>query len=83
MAYIDTNRPIPAIFADLVNQFTALLRKEGQLACAEMSGKIGKIGTALGLVVGGAVLLIPALVILLLAAVAGLAAEGLRLVGPV
>jgi putative superfamily III holin-X len=83
MAYSDTNRLIPAIFADLVNQFTALLRKEGQLARAEMSGKIGKIGTALGLVVGGAVLLIPALVILLLAAVAGLAAEGLRLVGPV
>jgi hypothetical protein len=83
MAYIDTNRLIPVIFADLVNQFTALLRKEGQLARAEMSGKIGKIGTALGLVVGGAVLLIPALVILLLAAVAGLAADGLRLVGPV
>ena len=77
MAYIETNRPISAIFADLVNQFTALVRKEGQLARVEMSEKIGEIGMAAGLVVGGAVLLIPALVILLLAAVAGLAAAGL------
>jgi hypothetical protein len=77
MAYIETNRPISAIFADLVSQSTALMRKEGQLARAEMSEKIGEIGMAAGLVIGGAVLLIPALVILLLAAVAGLAAAGL------
>ena len=62
MAYIEANRPISAIFADLVNQFTTLIRKEGQLARAEISEKLGEIGTALGLVVGGAVLLIPALV---------------------
>jgi Putative Actinobacterial Holin-X, holin superfamily III len=77
LAYIEAKRPISAIFIDLVNQLTALVRKEGQLARAEMSEKIGEIGIALGLVVGGAVLLIPALVILLQAAVAGLAAAGL------
>jgi hypothetical protein len=77
MAYIETNRPISAIFVDLVNQFTALVRKESQLARAEMAEKIGEIGMALGLVVGGALLLIPALVIMLHAAVAGLAATGL------
>ena len=81
MAYTETNRgtnrPISAIFVDLVNQFTTLLRKEGQLARAEMSEKLGEIGVGLGLIVGGAVLLIPALVILLEAAVAGLAAAGL------
>jgi hypothetical protein len=77
MAYIETDRSISAIFIDLVNQFTALVRKEGQLARAEMSEKIRQIGMALGLVAGGAVLLIPALVILLQAAVAGLAASGL------
>jgi len=53
MAYIEINRPISAIFADLVNQFTALVRKEGQLARAEMSEEIGEIGMALGLVVAG------------------------------
>src|SRR5215469_9942382 len=79
MAYIETDRPISAIFVDLVNQFTALLRKEGQLARTEMSEKISEIGMALGLVVGGAVLLIPALVILLQAAVTGLAAAGLAI----
>ena len=81
MAYTETNRgtnrPISAIFVDLVNQFTTLLLKEGQLARAEMSEKLGEIGIGLGLIVGGAVLLIPALVILLEAAVAGLAAAGL------
>ena len=53
MACIETNRPISAIFVDLVNQFTALVRKESQLARAEMAEKIGEIGMALGLVVGG------------------------------
>ena len=77
MAYIETNRPISAILADLVDQFTRLIRKEGQLARAEMSEKISELGLGLGLVVGGAVLLIPSLVILLQAAVAGLAAAGL------
>jgi hypothetical protein len=52
MAY-ESNQPISAIFVDLVNQFTALARKEGQLARAEISEKLGDIGMALGLVVGG------------------------------
>ena len=43
MAYIDTNRPISAIFTDLVSQFAALVRKEGQLARAEMSEKLGEL----------------------------------------
>ena len=77
MAYVETSRPIPAIFVDLVNQFTALVRKDGQLARAEISEKIGEIGVALGPMVGRAVLLIPALVIMLQAAVAGLAAAGI------
>ena len=48
MAYIETNRPISAIFVDLVNQFTALVRKEGQLARAEISEKLGEIGMGSG-----------------------------------
>jgi putative superfamily III holin-X len=53
MAYAETNRPLSAIFVDLMNQLTALVRKESQLARAEMSEKIGELGMALGLVVGG------------------------------
>lgn len=67
-----SNRSIVDIFTDVVNQVTALLRKESQLARTEMSEKIGQAGVGVGLVVGGAVFLIPALVILLQAAVAAL-----------
>jgi Putative Actinobacterial Holin-X, holin superfamily III len=77
MAYIESKRPISAVFVDLVNQFTELVRKEGQLARAEMSEKLSGMGIGSGLALAGAVLLIPALAILLQAAVAALAAAGL------
>lgn len=66
------DRSILDIFTDALNQFTNLLRKEGQLARTELSEKMSQAGVALGLIVGGAVFLIPALVILLEAAVAAL-----------
>ena len=65
-------RAVPEIISDLFSQLTTLLRKEAHLARAEMSENIVSVGRGLGLIVGGAVLLIPALVILLQAAVAGL-----------
>lgn len=71
------SRSIPEIFTDVVNQFTALLRKEGQLARTEMSEKITQVATGLGLIVGGSVLLTPALVILLQAAVSALIANNI------
>ena len=74
MAVSNFSRSIPDVLTDVVNQFTCLIRKEGQLARAEMSEKLSDVALGLGLLVGGAVLLIPALVILLQAAVAGLAA---------
>jgi hypothetical protein len=49
-----------------------LLRKEGELARTEMSEKFTQVAAGLGLIVGGAILLIPALVILLQAAVSAL-----------
>ena len=66
------NRSIPEIFTDVVNQFTTLLGKEGQLARTEMSEKITQVAVGLGLIVGGSVLLTPALVILLQAGVSAL-----------
>jgi hypothetical protein len=65
-------RSIPEIFTDVVNQFTTLLRKEGELARTEMSEKITQVAVGLGLIVGGSVLLTPALVILLQAGVSAL-----------
>jgi hypothetical protein len=69
-------RSIPDILSDLVAQFTRLVQKEGQLARAELSENIGKAATGLGFVIGGAVLLIPALVVLLDAAVAAITERG-------
>ena len=45
MAYAETNRPLSAIFVDLVNQLSALVRKESQLARAEMSEKLGELAS--------------------------------------
>jgi len=65
-------RSVPEIIGDLFSQLTTLLRNEAHLARAEMSENMISVGRGLGLIVGGAVLLIPALVILLQAAVAWL-----------
>jgi len=76
MAFTNYGRSVPEIFTDVVSQLSALLRKEGQLARAEISDNISKAGTGLALVVVGAVLLIPALVVLLQAVVLALEDQG-------
>jgi uncharacterized membrane protein YqjE len=78
MASASINRSIPDVFRDLVSQLTTLLRKEAQLARAEVSEKIGQATTALVLLILGAVLLMPALVVLLNAVVAALIDSGMR-----
>lgn len=70
-------RPIPEIFTDLISQVTNLVRKEGQLARAEISEKAGRALSGMVMILLGAVLLIPALVILLQAAMAGLVQNGM------
>jgi hypothetical protein len=77
MAQTTYARSIPDIISDVLTQLTRLLRKEGQLARAEVSEKIGGVATGLALLVWGAVLLIPALVILLEVAVARLTEAGI------
>jgi uncharacterized membrane protein YqgA involved in biofilm formation len=67
-----SERSIPEIIGDLLTQFPTLARKESQLARAEMSEKITQAAFGLAFIVGGAVLLTPALVVLLQAAVAAL-----------
>jgi hypothetical protein len=74
---MDHARSVPEIFIDVINQLTTLMRKEGQLARAELSEKISQIGAGLGLVIGGAVLIMPGLVVLLEAGVAALQSTGM------
>jgi hypothetical protein len=69
-------RSIPEIVADLLGQFPTLVRKETQLARAEISDKVTQVGVGIALIAGGAILLIPALVILLEAGVAALEQAG-------
>jgi hypothetical protein len=76
MAYRTYDRSIPQIVTDLLAQFPTLVRREGQLARAEMSEKISQVGTGVGFIIGGAVLLIPGLVVLLEAGVAALERAG-------
>ena len=71
-----TVRSLPDLFTDVVRQFTALVRTEARLARAEISENITSAAIGLGLIIGGAVLLIPALVVLLQAAVAALQKGG-------
>ena len=80
MRAANTNRSIPDLVADVVNNFTILLRKEAQLARTEMSEKISDLAIGMGLLVGGSVLLIPALVVLLQSAVTALVDANVRLV---
>jgi hypothetical protein len=75
---LSTNRQtVPELLTSVVTQLTELMRTEGQLARAEISEKMSLATTGLGLIVGGAILLMPALVVLLEAAVAALVESGL------
>ena len=71
-------RSLPNIFSDIVDQLASLVRKEALLARVEVSEKITQVAVALGLILVGAVLLIPALVILLQAGVGGLVESGIK-----
>jgi len=65
-------RSIPEIIAELLTQFPTLVRKESRLARAELSEKITQVGFGIAFIACGTVLLTPALVVLLQAAVAAL-----------
>ena len=72
MAIPSPQRSVPDMISDLFLQVTTLFRKEAQLARVEMSENMSNVGRGLGLIIGGAVLLIPSLVILLQAGVTAL-----------
>jgi hypothetical protein len=77
MAFANYNRSIVDVLRDVITQVTSLLRKETELARVELSENISRAALGLGLMVGGAVLLIPALVVLLGAAAAALEQNGM------
>jgi len=78
MSPIDDNRPVSELFADALSQFSKLMRNELELAKAELSQKLSQTLSAVGMLAGAAVLLIPTLVLLLMALAAWFVELGMR-----
>ena len=77
MSMTHANRSIPEVLSDLIGQVTTLFRKEAELARTEISDKITHAATGIGFAVVGAVLAMPALVVLLQAIVGMLVRAGM------
>jgi len=72
------SRPVSELFADALSQFSKLVRNEMHLARAEISIKVGQTMTAIGLLAGAAIFLIPTLVLLLISLAVWLVEIGIR-----
>jgi FtsH-binding integral membrane protein len=70
------NRSIPELFSDAVGQLAKLVGNEFELARAELSDKANQVGRAAAMIGIGAIVLMPALVVLLFAASAALIRGG-------
>jgi hypothetical protein len=70
------DRSIRELFSDAVGQLAKLIGNEFALARAELSEKAGQAGRAAAMMGAGAVIMIPALVMLLFAAAAALMHAG-------
>jgi hypothetical protein len=69
----DDTRSVPQLLADMLNELTSLFRKEIQLARAEMGEKVSEAGGAIPGIAGGGALALGGMILLLMAAAAGLA----------
>lgn len=70
-------RSIAELFSDAFAQLAKLIGNEFDLAKAELSDKAGQMGRGVAMIGAGAIVMIPALVVLLLAAASGLMHAGL------
>src|SRR5947199_10022359 len=69
---LQDNRPITELLSDAVGQLAKLVGNEFELARAELSDKASQAARAAAMIGAGAVILIPALVVLLFAVAAAL-----------
>jgi hypothetical protein len=72
-----SNRSIPDLVSDAFGQLAKLVGNEFDLARAELADKASQVGRAAALIGAGAVILMPALVLLLFAVAAALIRSGL------
>jgi hypothetical protein len=73
---VSNSRSIPDLLSDAVGQLAKLVGNEFALARAELSEKANQVARAAALIGAGAVLMIPALVLVLLAVAAALKNSG-------
>ena len=73
---IRTERTIPELLSDTMAQLAKLIGNEFELAKAELSTKASQVGRGVMMVGIGAVVMIPALIMLLMAAAAALMQAG-------
>jgi hypothetical protein len=71
-----SSRSIPELFSDAVAELAKLVGNEFELARVELSEKAGQVGRATAMIGAGAIILMPALVLLLFAVSAGLIRGG-------
>jgi len=74
---LPNSRSIPELLSDAVGQLAKLVGNEFELARAEISDKASQAGRAAAMIGAGAVIMIPALVLLLFAIAAALIRAGL------
>jgi len=74
---LQNNRSIPDLVSDAFGQLAKLVGNEFDLARAELADKANQVGRAAALIGAGAIILIPALVLLLFAVAAALIRSGL------
>ena len=72
-----SDRSITELLSDVLAQLGKLIGNEFSLAKAELSSKAEQVGRAVTIIGAGALIMIPALVLLLFAAAAGLMHAGL------
>ena len=72
----DDLRAVSGLFGDALSQAAKLFQNEVDLAKAELTEKVRTMGAGIGFLVGGAILVIPALVMALLALAAVLISAG-------
>ena len=77
MAVRDSARPLASLFTDLISEVTQLFQAEMRLVRAEMNEKVSRVANSGALIGAGAVVMLPAVFILLLAIVRWLEVAGL------
>jgi xanthine/uracil permease len=77
MATHESTRPLGSLFTDVVSEITHLFQTEMRLIRAEMNEKVSRAASGGAMIGAGAVILLPAVFLLLLAIVRWLAIAGL------